>query len=423
MNHDFAAAMRRAADLTRAGNVATATRVIQDAIAGRTAPLQEDLPSTVMPSRMPQRPMLRLVQTDADAAEPSAEALSSTEPWRQADIFPSIGGIPSRRMRRPLGEVLRTLREGRLKIGAIPSVPAMSAAGLLRASEPPPVPKGAQFLTRSFTCAAGTRSYKLYVPASAPDQPQGLVVMLHGCKQDPDDFATGTNMNAVAEAHGLAVAYPAQPGSSNSASCWNWFNPADQMRDAGEPLIIAGITREIVSEFHIDRHQVFVAGLSAGGAMASVMAETYPDLYAAVGVHSGLGYRSASDVMSAFAAMRGETRRSANAKRHAETDLTVRTIVFHGSADQVVHPSNAQSIVDAASRHHSIAFCNTDHGSSADGRTYTRSVIAGPDGTPAVEFWLIDHAGHAWSGGRAGGSYTDPRGPDASAEIIRFFLD
>jgi poly(hydroxyalkanoate) depolymerase family esterase len=247
--------------------------------------------------------------------------------------------------------------------------------------------------------------------------------MLHGCKQDPDDFAAGTNMNAVAEAHGRAVVYPAQSGSSNVASCWNWFNPADQMREAGEPSIIAGITRAIVAEFHIDRRQVFVAGLSAGGAMAAVMGETYPDLYAAVGVHSGLAYGSASDVMSAFAAMRGEGGRCAQAKRLAATDPAVRTIVFHGTADQTVHSSNAKSIVDAASGHRSLVTCRTDRGCSAGGRTYTRSVIAAPDGTHEVEFWLIDQAGHAWSGGRAEGSYTDPRGPDASAEMLRFFLN
>jgi poly(hydroxyalkanoate) depolymerase family esterase len=319
---------------------------------------------------------------------------------------------------------LHTLRDGRLKIAGIGKFHNLGAEGFLqpRQAPPLPVPDGAQFLTRSFACAAGTRRFKLYIPASAASQPRGLVVMLHGCKQDPDDFATGTHMNAVAEAHGLAVAYPAQPGSSNAASCWNWFNPSDQTRDRGEPSIIAGITREIIAEFQIDRSRVFVAGLSAGGAMAAVMGETYPDLYAAVGVHSGLAYGSASDVMSAFAAMRGDVNAiSTLAKRRAATSR-VRTIVFHGTADQVVHPSNADSIVEVASRHHLAAPFDTDHGSSAGGLDYKRSVITGGDGKPAVECWLIDGAGHAWSGGRPEGSYTDPRGPDASVEMVRFFL-
>jgi poly(hydroxyalkanoate) depolymerase family esterase len=196
------------------------------------------------------------------------------------------------------------------------------------------------------------------------------------------------------------------------------------MRDMGEPSIIAGITREIISEYNLDRRHVFVAGLSAGGAMATVMGETYPDVFSAVGVHSGLAYKAANDVISAFAAMRGDTGLPIRAKPQArkERQSEMRTIVFQGSADQTVHPSNARSIVDAASRHHGCAVPNLEQRSTAGGRIYTRSIIAGQGGVPAVEYWLIHGAGHAWSGGRREGSYTDPDGPDASAEMMRFFL-
>jgi len=284
------------------------------------------------------------------------------------------------------------------------------------------MPDGAQFVSRSFTCAAGSRAYRLYVPASADHRPLGLIVMLHGCRQNPDDFATGTNMNAVAEANGLLVAYPAQPASANASSCWNWFNPADQARDAGEPSIIAGITREIMSEFSLDRNQVFVAGLSAGGAMAVVMGETYPDLYAAIGTHSGLPYRSANDVMSAFAAMRGEIGLPSRAgfRSAPESEPPVRTIVFQGSADPTVSPANAGRILNSAGRQ--LGPARSEAGRAAGGRAYTRSIYSGPNGARAAESWMIDGAGHAWSGGHPGGSYTDPKGPDASAEMVRFFL-
>jgi poly(hydroxyalkanoate) depolymerase family esterase len=207
-------------------------------------------------------------------------------------------------------------------------------------------------------------------------------------------------------------------------SCWNWFDPVHQMRDAGEPSIIAGITKEIAFTYHLNRTQVFVAGLSAGGAMAAVMGETYPDLYSAVGIHSGVAYKSANDVVTAFAAMRGETGLFSQTKPNADTEgrPRVRTIVFHGSADQIVCASNARKIVDAASRGHAGAVPNLEQGSSASGRIYTRTIIERADREPAIEYWLIDGAGHAWSGGRPQGSYTDPLGPDASAEMMRFFL-
>jgi poly(hydroxyalkanoate) depolymerase family esterase len=246
--------------------------------------------------------------------------------------------------------------------------------------------------------------------------------MLHGCKQNPDDFAAGTSMNAIAEASGLLVAYPAQPASANPSSCWNWFNPADQGRGAGEPSIIAGITRELMSEFALNRKNVFVAGLSAGAAMAVVMGETYPDLYSAVGAHSGLPYRSANDVMSAFAVMRGETAARARGNPHytPNSDPSVRTIVFQGSADSTVNPINANKILETADGH--LGPTKIDVGRTPAGRTYTRTVYVGPHGVHTAEFWMIEGAGHAWSGGSTAGSYTDPKGPDASAEMVRFFL-
>ena len=249
--------------------------------------------------------------------------------------------------------------------------------------------------------------------------------MLHGGTQDADDFAAGTRMNAFAEEHGFLVAYPSQCKSANPSLCWNWFKPEDQMRGAGEPSIIAGITSEIVAEYDIDPQRVFVAGLSAGGAMAGVMGATYPEVYAAVGVHSGLAYRSATDVVSAFAAMRGDPglrgRGQRKSRRDADNGPRVRTIVFHGDADQIVHPSNAEKIIEAQAKMGDSV--ERAKARSSASRTYTRAVTRDKTGSSVVEQWLIHGSGHAWSGGSADGTYTDPHGPDASREMLRFFLE
>lgn len=218
----------------------------------------------------------------------------------------------------------------------------------------------------------------------------------------------GTRMNALAEAHGMLVAYPAQTQSHNPSACWNWFNPDHQQPGMGEPAIIAGLTAEIMKSYDIDKNKVFVAGLSAGGAMAVVMGETYPKLFSAVGVHSGLPYRSASDVVSAFAAMRGD----APATRAVPK---LRTIVFHGDADGTVAPSNGASIVGDA------AF-STAEARHVTGQ-FTRRVARDSNGMPLFEHWILHNGGHAWSGGNSAGSYTDASGPNASAEMLRFFLE
>lgn len=416
MNNDFETAMRRAVRFTRALNVAEATRVIRDALAGRSVSDTRTSSPDIAPPRPIQRSTPFPVDPDAEIIEPP------TRPEPDEPAQKVAGGTSSLRLRKPLRETVRTLREGRLAHGLFGSLHDVGLPGTARQVRQPVIPDGAQFLARSFTCTAGSRSYRLYVPASAPDRPRGLVVMLHGCKQDPEDFAAGTGMNAVAEAYGLVIAYPRQSGADNASSCWNWFRPADQMRDRGEPSIIAGITKDIMWDFGLDRSRVFVAGLSAGGAMAAVMGQTYPDLYSAAGIHSGLAYGSANDVMSAFSSMRGDGGLASGPKRLANGHR-LRTIVFQGSADRTVHPSNADRIVAAAAPTGAGCAVRRESGRSAGGRIYTRTIIADPGGNPAVEYWLVEGAGHAWSGGHPSGTYTDPHGPDASCQMVRFFLD
>lgn len=283
-------------------------------------------------------------------------------------------------------------------------------------AESRPSPDGARFVERIYADAAGGRTYKLYVPSHYNGEPLPLIVMLHGCHQSPDDFAAGTRMNALAEEQGFLVAYPEQSSSANPGKCWNWFNAGDQLRDRGEPSLIAGITRQIMRDFAIDPARVHVAGMSAGGAAAAIMGAVYPDLYRAIGVHSGLAYGVARDLPSAFAAMRqgGSPREGAG--------CPVPTIVFHGDRDATVNPVNADQVIaqsKAAARLHTTV----RHGRSAGGIGYTRTIQTDRSGHPILEQWVLHGAGHAWSGGSPAGSFTDPRGPDASREMLRFFRE
>jgi poly(hydroxyalkanoate) depolymerase family esterase len=285
------------------------------------------------------------------------------------------------------------------------------------------IPEGAQFLSRSFAGAAGSRNYKLYIPRRTPTGARPLIVMLHGGTQDAEDFAAGTRMNALAEQHGFIVAYPCQSKAANASLSWNWFRPENQVRGRGEPAFIAGITSEIVAEYGVDPARVFVAGLSAGGAMAAVMGAIYPDLYAAVGVHSGLPYRSAADLPSAFAAMRGDTRlrgRRSRKRRGAADSPRIRTIIFHGDADNIVHPSNAANMVEAERVSESVERAVAQRAAI---RGHTRTLTRDKTGAVVVEHWLVHGSGHAWSGGSPDGTYTDPHGPDASREMLRFFFE
>lgn len=312
-----------------------------------------------------------------------------------------------------------------------------------KVSEPQPVspppqteevgPDQGRFLSESYTNGCGTRSYKLYVPSSYHGQALPLVVMLHGCTQSPDDFATATRMNEFAETHSFLVAYPAQIFKANLGKCWNWFKTSEQQRDRGEPAIIAGLTRQIIATYGLDTRRVYVAGISAGGAMAMVMGATYPDLYAAVGIQSGVAYGVAHNIPSGLMAIKGggstSADRLASAPGSKEKLRVVPTIVFHGDRDSIVHPNNSEQIIAqwlelwGDGTNGPAPQVTVHHGQVPAGHAYTRSVYHDGSGPTLMERWLVHGAGHAWSGGSPNVMFTEPKGPDATQEMLRFFYE
>lgn len=273
------------------------------------------------------------------------------------------------------------------------------------------------FKTGTHESVFGTRSYRLYVPALAkvaPD-PLPLIVMLHGCGQSPEDFARGTGMNALAEAFGFIVLYPAQAREEHLNRCWNWFKRGDQARGAGEPGLIASLTSKVIAENNADAAKVYIAGLSAGGAAALIVASAYPDIFAAVGVHSGLAIGAAHDAGSAGLAMRA-------GDPGLRQTVRMPTIIFHGDADKVVNPRNGRFVLLRVLEPYGPLDRTEKAGRVAAGRTYSRVMYRLGKGRSYAEHWLVHGAGHAWSGGHADGSYTDPAGPDASRAMVRFLL-
>lgn len=279
------------------------------------------------------------------------------------------------------------------------------------------LPRGAAFRDATHDSAFGGRAYKLYVPAAAraAAAPLPLIVMLHGCGQTPQDFARGTGMNALAEEFGFFVLYPAQAREAQHNRCWNWFKRGDQARGAGEPALIASLTRHILDGQNVDPARVHVAGLSAGAAAALIVATAYPDIFAAVGVHSGLPVGAAHDTASAARAM------LAGDPGHSHK-VPMPTIVFHGDADKVVHPRNGRFVALRALEPYGSLDRTEKTGQVRDGRAYTRTLHRRGGGRPHAEHWVIHGSGHAWSGGHGAASHTDPSGPDASREMVRFFL-
>ena len=396
------ASLLAATRLTAAGRLTEAAATLQRMLGARNTE-----PGTVAPAAPAAR---REPPTLDGVAEPAGQAQSRSASEARPTTVPGTGA--GHRFVSPTG----------LRLG--PTLPRGGTRAPSRAVRQVAVPEGARFLAASFSNKAGSRPYKLYVPAGyRSDQPAPLVVMLHGCTQSPDDFAIGTRMNAMAEEHTCLVVYPGQTAAANVQKCWNWFSAGDQQRGRGEPALIAGITREIMRDYTIDRRRVYVAGLSAGGAAAAIMGETYPDLYAAIGVHSGLACGAASDMTSAFAAMQGAgAQRPASATRSGQQRPVVPVIVFHGERDTTVNPRNAAAVVTQSAGAAALA-PRTEEGQVPGGHAFRRTLHTDPDGRTVIEQWAVRGAGHAWFGGSPAGSYTDPRGPDASREMLRFFFE
>ncbi len=386
--------VREATRLTRAGQLVEATALLQRMLSGECNPG----PTSGSTARSA---FARLEPPTIDAKANVVEESEGRRPARA--VSATQGG------KRPA------------PLNGIRELSGLALRGTIKRAPPSTsdiVPEGTRFIEGTFSNTAGSRTYKLFIPSRSQGQQLPLVVMLHGCTQSPDDFAAGTRMNFLAEEQNCFVVYPEQPSGANQAKCWNWFRTGDQRRGGGEPSLIAGITRQIMRDHAIDPKRVYVAGLSAGGAAAAIMGATYPDLYAAVGIHSGLACGAASDLPSAFVAMR----QGNGSEAFGKNSSPMPSIVFHGDRDTTVHPNNGDQILEQSAKATSPT-AKVLRGRVPDGHAYTRTILTDGGGRAISEHWNIHGAGHAWSGGSPAGSYTDPRGPDATREMLRFFLE
>jgi poly(hydroxyalkanoate) depolymerase family esterase len=413
--------MVEATRLTRAGRLTEATALLQRMLRGETVPdMTSGTAGEIAHPSIGREPPI--IHANASTIEEMNRPLSSRFgiKSRLTDVIfvdaattaqpPMSSGLSA------LADRVKRLRSGLGLHGLAEPAPV---------STPDIVPEGGKFIEATYSNPAGSRAYKVYIPSGYHGQAVPLILMLHGCTQAPDDFAAGTRMNVVAEERTCLAVYPAQPRNANVAKCWNWFRPGDQRRGQGEPSLIAGITRQVMRDYSVDPQRVYIGGLSAGAAAAVVMGATYPDLYAAIGVHSGLACNAANDLPSAFAAMRrGELRDtfgSGNISAIPGHGSAIPTIVFHGDRDITVHPRNGDHVIAQSKR--TLDLPKTVHrGRVPGGHAYTRTIYSDANGRAIFEQWDIHGAGHAWSGGNAAGSFTDPRGPDASREMLRFFL-
>jgi len=296
-----------------------------------------------------------------------------------------------------------------------------------------------RWIDGAFSNAAGTRRYRLYVPVgSAPAGRRMLVVLLHGCTQDADDFARGTRVARHADREGFLALLPEQPAAAHPKKCWNWYEPAHQLRDAGEPSLITGMTRSVAREYGADSTRVHLAGVSAGAAMASLAAVAYPELYASLALHSGLPWRAATDVPSALGAMAegvpdADALGSAAFEAMGSGARAIPVLVIHGAKDAVASPLNGRQ----AARQWAVTNARalgTPLPAAADtarretsgetaGYRWTRTCYLSAADRCVVDELVVHELGHAWSGGSREGTYTDEHGPDAMSEIVRFFRE
>ena len=434
--------MAEAMLLMRKGDLAEATAVIQRTLGGGS------FESGFAPVASPDVPSGAFTPIDVESTvveeEPHPGAPSESPAGRRPAATTRPAASPLL-----FGSVPLTMPEGlSLKVPdsmpltmpgvlpGLPDLPGVMPSPKEGETDQAVVPTGGRFIERSYTNQTGTRTYKLYIPSGYIGQEVPLVVMLHGCTQSPNDIAAGTQMNRLAEENIFLVAYPAQAQGANMNKCWNWFKASDQQRGRGEPSLVAGITRQLIDEYNVADGRAYVVGMSAGGAMAAIMAETYPDLYAAVGIHSGLAPGAAHDMPSAFAAMHQggpaiPRQDVPTATATGESARIVPAIVFHGDRDKTVHPRNADRLLehycsaktigsrDEASR--STPRGTVRQGQVPGGYAYTRATYRDAEGRAIAERWTVHGLGHSWSGGSSSGTYTDPKGPDASAEMVRFF--
>lgn len=436
MSDQMQGGMAEAMRLMQKGDLTEATGVIQRTLGGRS------FGSGFAPVASPDAPSGVGTPIDVESSVVDEARHPGAASGPAAGRGPAAASRPAAS---PLlfGSVPLTMPDG-LSL-TVPDSMTLTMPGVLPGAMPGPkegetdpavVPTGGRLVERSYTNQAGTRSYKLYIPSGYIGQEVSLVVMLHGCTQSPNDIAAGTQMNTLAEEHIFLVAYPAQAQGANMNKCWNWFKASDQQRGRGEPSLVAGITRQVIDEYNVADGRVYVVGMSAGGAMAAIMAESYPDLYAAVGVHSGLAPGAAHDMPSAFAAMHqggpATPRRDVPiATATGESARIVPAIVFHGDRDKTVHPRNADRLLEhycsaklTGSRDDASGSTprgTVRQGQVPGGHTYTRATYRDAGGRAIAERWTVHGLGHSWSGGSSSGSYTDPKGPDASAEMVRFF--